>query len=75
MPREKPVQIDRRLISHFDWPLFLLCLAFVAVSVMTIYSANFDLSAGHAGALPGRQVTWFGLGLIAMLIAMSFDYH
>lgn len=69
------MQIDRRLISHFDWPLFLLCLALVAVSVMTIYSANFDLNTGHAGALPARQITWFGLGLIAMFVAISFDYH
>lgn len=69
------MQIDRRLISHFDWTLFLLSFAFVAIGVTTIYSANYDLAAGHAGALPGRQLTWFGIGLIAMLIAMSFDYH
>ena len=69
------MQIDRRLISHFDWPLFFLCLAFVTVGVITIYSANFDLDSGHAGALPARQVTWFGLGLIAMFVAISFDYH
>jgi len=69
------VQIDRRLISHFDWMLLLLVLAFVAVGVATIYSANFDLATGHAGTLPARQVTWFGLGLIAMIAALSFDYH
>jgi rod shape determining protein RodA len=69
------VQIDRRLIDHFDWTLFLLTLAFVAVGVTTIYSANYDLAAGHAGGLPARQLTWLGLGLIAMFTAMSFDYH
>lgn len=69
------MQIDRRLISHFDWTLFFLSLAFVAVGITTIYSANYDLAAGHAGGLPGRQLTWFGLGLIAMFVAMSFDYH
>ena len=69
------MQIDRRLISHFDWMLLLLVLAFVAVGVATIYSANFDLATGHAGTLPARQVTWFGLGLIAMIAALSFDYH
>jgi rod shape determining protein RodA len=69
------VQIDRRLISHFDWTLFFLTLAFVAAGIITIYSANYDLAAGHAGGLPGRQLTWFGLGLIAMFVAMSFDYH
>ena len=69
------MQIDRRLISHFDWTLFLLSLTFVAVGVTTIYSANYDLAAGHAGPLPTRQLTWLGLGLIAMFAAMSFDYH
>jgi len=69
------VQIDRRLISHFDWTLFFLTLAFVTVGAVTIYSSNYDLAAGHAGALPSRQLTWFGLGLIAMFVAISFDYH
>ncbi len=72
---ERAVQIDRRLISHFDWTLFFLSLVFVAVGVTTIYSANFDMAAGHAGPLPVRQVTWLGLGLIAMITAISFDYH
>jgi rod shape determining protein RodA len=69
------VQIDRRLISHFDWPLLFFSLLFVAVGVITIYSANYDMAAGHAGPLPARQATWLGLGLIAMLTALSFDYH
>ncbi|HWH78415.1 MAG TPA: rod shape-determining protein RodA [Candidatus Binatus sp.] len=69
------MQIDRRLISHLDWTLLLLSLAFVAIGIATIYSANFDLAEGHAGALPMRQMTWLGLGLIAMFGAMSFDYH
>ncbi|TMA63714.1 MAG: hypothetical protein E6J73_08725 [Deltaproteobacteria bacterium] len=72
---ERAVQIDRRLISHFAWTLFFLSLVFVAVGVTTIYSANFDMAAGHAGPLPVRQVTWLGLGLIAMITAISFDYH
>jgi rod shape determining protein RodA len=69
------VQIDRRLISHFDWTLFLLTLLFVAVGIVTIYSANYDITEQHAGVLPMRQLTWFGLGLIAMFAALSFDYH
>ena len=73
--REKIVQIDRRLISHFDWTLFLLVLSFVAIGITTIYSANYNLATGHAGSLPMRQLTWLGLGLIAMFVAISFDYH
>ncbi len=69
------MQIDRRMISHFDWTLLFLSLAFVGISVATIYSANFDMAEGHAGPLPMRQLTWLGLGLIAMFGALSFDYH
>ena len=69
------MQIDRRLISHLDWTLFLLSLMIVTIGIVTIYSANYDMAEGHAGALPMRQATWLGLGLIAMVGAMSFDYH
>ncbi|MGH7871168.1 MAG: FtsW/RodA/SpoVE family cell cycle protein, partial [Candidatus Binatia bacterium] len=69
------MQIDRRLISHFDWMLLLLTLMCVMVGIVTIYSANYDMTAQHAGPLPMRQLTWLGLGLIAMLGAISFDYH
>ena len=69
------MQIDRRLISHLDWTLLLLSLTIVAIGIVTIYSANYDMAEGHTGALPMRQATWLGLGLIAMLGAMSFDYH
>lgn len=69
------MQIDRRLISHFDWTLFLLTLAFVCIGVVTIYSASYNVAEEHAGALPARQLLWLGLGLIAMFTALSFDYH
>jgi len=69
------VQIDRRMIAHFDWALFFMTLAFVAIGITTIYSANYNIAEGHAGILPMRQATWLGLGLIAMFAALSFDYH
>ena len=61
------MQIDRRLVAHFDWTLLLLALALVAVGIVTIYSAN-NIAEAHAGALPARQLLWLGLGLIAMLL-------
>lgn len=69
------MQIDRRLIAHFDWTLLLLALAFVAIGITTIYSANYNIAEAHAGNLPSRQVIWLGLGLIAMFTAVAFDYH
>ena len=69
------MQIDRRLISHFDWMLFSLTLTFVLIGVVTIYSANYSMADKHAGPLPSRQLIWLGLGLVAMLTAVAFDYH
>lgn len=69
------MQIDRRLVSHFDWTLFFLTLTFVFIGVVTIYSANYNITEEHAGGLPSRQLLWFGLGTLAMLIAVTFDYH
>lgn len=69
------MQIDRRLISHFDWTLFLLAVAFTAMGIVTIYSANYDIGAEHAGTLPSRQLLWLGLGLAVMFTALAFDYH
>jgi len=69
------VQIDRRLISHFDWTLLLLTLTFVCIGIATIYSANYNMTEEHAGALPSRQFMWLGLGLVAMFTAIAFDYH
>jgi rod shape determining protein RodA len=69
------VQIDRRLVAHFDWTLFLLAVAFVSIGIVTIYSANYNIAENHAGGLPSRQSVWFGLGIIAMVIGLAFDYH
>jgi rod shape determining protein RodA len=69
------VQIDRRLLSHFDWTVFLLSLTLVLIGVVTIYSANYNIVEEHAGGLPTRQLIWLGLGLAAMFVAIGFDYH
>ena len=67
------MQIDRRLVAHFDWTLFLLALVFACIGITTIYSANYNIAEEHAGALPSRQLIWLGLGIIAMLTAVAFD--
>jgi rod shape determining protein RodA len=69
------VQIDRRLAAHFDWTLFFLALVFGFISIATIYSANYNIAENHAGALPSRQLVWLGLGILAMMTAVAFDYH
>lgn len=69
MPR-----VDRRLITHFEWPLFLCMLAVLSMGVLTILSATHN--AEHlVSRLVVRQATWGGIGLVGLIAALSFDYH
>jgi rod shape determining protein RodA len=68
------LRIDRRLIAHFDWTLLACTLLVVGCGLVTV------LSATHAperlvSSLFVRQVMWSGVGVVALLLAISFDYH
>lgn len=68
------LRVDRRLIAHFEWPLFLCMLALLAAGVLTILSATHtpdDLISRYVE----RQCMWAGIGLVGLLVAISFDYH
>ncbi len=69
------MQIDRRLISHFDWTLFGAGVILSLLGILTIYSASYSVSEGEAGGIAVRQFYWLILGLVALLFAMSVDYH
>lgn len=69
------MQIDRRLISHFDWTLFGLAIGLTALGILTIYSAAYGITAEHTGGLASRQLYWFMIGMVAMLGALTVDYH
>lgn len=68
------MQIDRRLIAHFDWALFGLAVSIVFVGILTIYSATYSVM-GEQANLASKQFYWFGIGTLAMLAAMAVDYH
>ncbi len=68
------LKIDRRLIVHFDWTLLLIVLLIIGCGITTV------LSATHSAARPVsssvvRQLAWAGVGLLAMLATLSFDYR
>ena len=61
-----------------DRLLFLTTLLLVAVSVVMVYSASNQLSAGasvRSNAFPVKQVLFAALGLIAMFVTMRIDYE
>jgi rod shape determining protein RodA len=65
------IGIDRRLLQNVDWPLIGTGLGFAVLSGITLSS----LHVGRAGGTVAfRQVAWFGIGLVALLIVASIDY-
>lgn len=67
--------IDRRLISHFDWPLSALALLVAALGIATIYSATYSMEGSASGGLALKQLSWLAIGLGAMIFCFTFDYH
>jgi len=64
--------IDRRLLTHFDWPLLTLVLIISFIGVVNLYSATF----GEAdSSLYAKQILWIGIGLALALFITVFDYR
>ena len=65
-------RIDRRLLQNVDWLLLASALVPVALSLLTLWS----LSPGrHGGGIIWRQLSWLGVGLLALVLVVSVDYR
>jgi len=65
---------DRRLITHYDWVLLLQVALVAAIGVVNLYSATSAWS-GPATPLYLKQLSWFGLGLMMVILLCLFDYR
>ena len=66
--------IDRRLLTSFDWTLFLLTLLIAAIGVVNIYSATISYKLiGTPYFL--RQTYWILAGFFLVVLVCSIDYH
>jgi len=64
--------IDRRLLTHFDWPVLILILIISCIGVLNLYSATFGEVESH---LYAKQILWIGIGLAFALFITVFDYR
>lgn len=69
--------IDRRLITHINWGLLAAMLALFLVGIGNLYSASGVRVEDGISLAPyyGRQIIWGCMGLVVMIICMSFDYR
>src|SRR5580765_7538809 len=65
---------ERRLYHHIDWALVAAIFALCAIGVVMIYSTTSDPTRGSSH-LWVTQLYAIGLGIIAMLVALSLDYR
>ena len=66
------IRIDRRLLQNVDWLLLATACGLVAIGAVTLSS----LSVGRAGGgVVLRQLAWFGVGVIALIVMASLDYR
>jgi len=67
--------LDRRVIYHFDWTVFVLALMLAGVGVLSVFSATWGNSRHGLDPLVVRQLMWVGIGAVLMAAAALFDYR
>jgi len=66
------VGFDRRLLQNVDWLLLAIATSLVVMSAVTLTS----LHVGRAGgSVVVRQLLWFAVGLLILIIVSSLDYR
>ncbi len=65
------IMFDRRLLKNFGWFLFLLTLAFSAISLLNLYSASYETGLTSFK----KQFFWIGVGLVALIFISFINYR
>jgi rod shape determining protein RodA len=63
---------DRRLIEHFDWPIFWLTVIISLIGLANLYSATFNLPSDKYFI---NQCYWLLLGFTFCALIVLFDYR
>lgn len=68
------LRIDRRLLANIEWPMLAMTLLLVGCGLATILSATYQESRPLSPYFI-KQSIWAGAGLVALVLAISFDYR
>ncbi|MBL0715001.1 MAG: rod shape-determining protein RodA [Desulfosarcina sp.] len=66
--------VDRRYFTHFDWGFLILTFLLGLFGLITLYSAVMAGIPTPQKALFMKQLIWYGIGLVAMLMCLLFNY-
>jgi rod shape determining protein RodA len=73
--RRWAAMFDRRLISNFDWALFLASLLLSILGAVNLYSAGSFSLDNSATPFYLKQLYWLLAGLFLFLVIISIDYQ
>jgi rod shape determining protein RodA len=65
---------DRRLLTHFDWPLLLLVMLTALTGIANLYSATSSWST-LATPIYLKQIYWLGGGILLAATVSFIDYR
>ena len=64
--------LDRRLVYHFDWTLFMMTLGLAGIGLLSVLSASWGGPKHTLDPLVVRQLVWIGVGTVLMVSAAFF---
>ena len=67
--------MDKRLKSHFHWPLFWVTVSLSLIGLLNLHSATYNISTGHMSPLFTSQLMWFVIGFVVILGVLFVDYR
>jgi rod shape determining protein RodA len=63
------LRIDRRLLQNVDWPLIAAAIVLICLSFISLWSLS------PHGSIAWRQLSWVGVGTMALLVVIALDYR
>lgn len=66
---------DKKLKSHFHWPLFWVCVALSMIGILNLYSATYNVSEKGFPPLFLSQLVWYGVGFSIAFLLLFLDYR
>lgn len=66
--------IDRRLVENFDWWMLSLTVLLACFGLVALYSAIHAGMESVSSDLFTKQIIWYSVGVVVMIIAFLFNY-
>jgi rod shape determining protein RodA len=63
------------LIDNFDWILLAILMVIGLLSVFNLYSAAYSIRSIGGSQIYVKQICWYGIGFLILLLMTTFDYH